>query len=192
MIGNSAKQDLPETLFTPGDDDEPKTATRVKRKHPLEEASTEFLELVDDVTKRVERRKGKPRTIAAAQFDRARVEVQEMMDSGNWSGCGARHLVAIYDMMHLKCYGVSPVELGPSERFNAAMMAANLVKREFSGDYNRAVQYMRWAWTREMRTEKWRREQGRDEARRIGTRLMFAGALLTDYRLYLARAEHRK
>lgn len=187
MIGNSVKCDLPETLFTPGDEEDPKTGTRVKTKPPPEDASPEFKALIAGVTKKVERRKARPKTIAAADFGRARLEVKRMMDSGEWDECGARHLVALYDMMHEKCYGVAPAELGPAERFNAAMMASGFVKREFDNDYVKAANYMHWAWTKEINDEKWRRANARLNARRIGVRLMFGGALLTDYRVFLAR-----
>lgn len=149
--------------------------------------SPELAALMGSVEKRTERRKAKPKTIAAAVFGRTTAEVEEMIRSGDWSGVGAKHLVALYELMHKKCYGIAPAELGPAERYNAMMMAASLTKREFGESYERAMEYMRWAWTKELKTEKWRRENGRTDGRRIGVRLMFSGALVTDFRLHLAR-----
>lgn len=198
MSGNSAKcgDEVPATLFSV--DDEEVVSKEVVRKTrgkkvpppPESDASPEFAALIEEQSAKEARRKSKSKTIAASAFNRARVDVQEMIDSGDWTQCGARHLVALYDLMHLKCYGVEALELGAAERYNAAMMAANLVKRQFDGDYVEAVEFMRFVWTKEISTEKWRRENGR-EGRRIGIRLMFGGSLVTDYRVALARKRNR-
>lgn len=189
-MGNSGNAvNLPATLFDVGEVEEP--TTRAKERQPEEEDSPEFLSLIDTVSKRIARRKTKSKTICASVFDRTKHEVEAMMASKDWSACGARHLVALYDLMHAKCYGIEPAELGPSERYNATMFAAGFVRREFGGEYTLAVEYMRWAWTKEIRTEKWRRENKVEHARRIGVRLMFGGALLTDYRVWLARSGQR-
>lgn len=140
-----------------------------------------------EVEARFARRRAKPKTIAAAKFDRSRSEVLAMIETGEWESVGASHLVALYDVMHEEIYGVKCAELGPEARYNAMMMAAQLTKREFGGDYEKAVEFMRWAWNREARDEKWRVENGRSNARRIGARLMFGGALVTDYKVYLHR-----
>lgn len=151
----------------------------------------EFEAMVESVSKKLERRKNRPKTVGASVFERTKQDVKDMIGSGEWSHCGARHLVALYDLMHLKCYGIEPFELGPQERYNATMLAASFTKREFGGEYPEVVEYMRWAWGREIRAEKWRRENGRTDARRIGIRLMFGGYLLSDYKLFLARKSHK-
>ncbi len=187
---SGARCDLSESLF---EDEDEKTITRPKRvqsKPATDDVSDEFKKLVVDTSKKIARRKVKPRTIAASMFDRSLVEVDEMIKTGEWDAAGARHLVALYDRLHARCYKVEAAELGPAERYNAAMMAANMVRREFGGEYPEAVEFMRWAWEREISAEKWRRENSRVNARRLGVRLMFGGALLTDYRLYLARKSH--
>lgn len=176
MVNSAMKCDVSEQLFSVPDDDED---------------TPEFQKLIAEQTKKIQRRqKPKSKTIAASVFDRALAEVDEMMKTEQWDQAGARHLVALYDRMHAKCYGVEAVELGPTERYNAAMMAANLTKREFGGDYTETVDYMHWVWTKEIRDEKWRRENGRTNARRIGIRLMFGGPMVTDYRVFLARRSH--
>lgn len=140
----------------------------------------------ETVTGKPKGEKRNTKSIATAQFDRARVEVEAMMKSGEWEGTSARHLVALYALMHERVYGVAAAELGPKERYTSCLRAGTLVKREFGGDYVEAVEFMRWAWTREKSREKWRRENGKDGGR-IGPGLMFGGALLTDYRLAMAR-----
>lgn len=189
--GGARSFDLNENLFDDVDDDEavkPRAPSSTSSKFPNKESPSEAMQaLLADRERKTERRKAKPKTLAASQFGRARTEVEAMIESDDWSGATARHLVALYDVMHTEVYGVECAELGPAERYNATMMAANLTKREFSGDYTKAVEFMRWAWAREADSEKWRRENGRTHARRIGARLMFGGSLLTDYRVYLAR-----
>lgn len=191
-IGGGARRfDLNEHLFDDVGDDEAGQSSAPSptssKTQPKEGPSAAMQALLGEVQAKADRRKSRAKTIAASQFGRARVEVEEMIESDDWSGATARHLVALYDVMHTEVYGVEPSELGPAERYNAAMMAGNLTKREFSGDFTQAVEFMRWAWAREADNEKWRRENGRTNARRIGARLMFGGSLLTDYRVYLAR-----
>ena len=106
--------------------------------------------MVQKTKAKMERRKQKPKTVAAAVFHRALVEVDAMLKTGDWSGAGARHLVALYDRFHTRCYGVEPAELGPSERFNASMLAGGMLKREFGGEIVEAVEFMIWAWEREV------------------------------------------
>lgn len=158
---------------------------------PAEEApSAGFLALVGTTRERLDRRKKKPKTMAAAVFNRALAEVDEMLRSGEWEGAGARHMVALYDRMHERCYGIEPAELGPTERFQAGLLAGNMLKSEFRGDVVEMVEFVLWAWERELGRERWRRENGKDGGR-LGARLMFrsgSGAfLLTDYRVHLAR-----
>lgn len=184
-MGSSRRGDgivLSETLFDIETDPEtpqpldPVTDVRRKR-------SPEFEKMRAEVHAKKERRLNRPRTVAAAKFERSCVEVRSMIDSDRWDGVGATHLVALYGIMHAEVYGVECIELGPQERYNATMMAANMVKRIFDGSYIEAVNFMRWAWEREANTEKWRRENGRTAARRIGARLMFSGSMVTDYLL---------
>ncbi len=186
MSMGGARISLSETLF-----DDSSESDAPDNPFPEESLSQEMRALTEKVTKKVERRRAKPKTMAASVFNRAIAEVEVMIESDDWTGVAARHLVALYDQLHLECYDVACAELGPSERYNAVMMAAGFVKREFDGDYKRAVDFMNWAWTREIGTEKWRRENGRTDGRRIGVRLMFGGALLSDYRVTLARTHRR-
>lgn len=180
MSNVARKFDLTSDLFSADDEVEDEPVTK------KEDSSPEFQELVATMTERQDRRKKAPKTVGAATFEKSLVEVDAMLESRDWSRCQARHLVALYDRMHLKCYGIEAVELGPAARYNAGMMASGLVRREFDGDFQEAIDYMRWAWTKEIRKEKWLRENNKS-GRRISSYLMFNGSLLTDYRLFLAR-----
>jgi hypothetical protein len=124
-------------------------------------------------------------TVAASAFNRTRAETQGMMDSGDWSACTARHFLALYDLMHEKIYGIES-GMTASERHTAVLRTGSFVKREFSGDYDKALDYFRWLWTREQGREKWRRENGRDTTRLI-LAFCYSSSMLTDYRLMLTR-----
>jgi len=182
--------DLTDNLFEPGEEVDDTGGGESDECFKDEGPSQGFLALVGNTKAKIERRKAKPKTVAAAVFNRALAEVDEMLRTGEWEPATAKHLVALYDRLHQRCYGVEPVELGPTERFNAGLLAGGMLKRHFDGDTTAMVSYMLWAWERELGVEKWRRETGRD-GRRIGVRLMFSGAMLTDYRLHLARTGRR-
>lgn len=174
--------DLPENLFSTDEEEEPVTAIR---------ETPEFLALVAEVDQKKERRKKKSKTFAASMFNRTLAEVDVMMSTHDWSFANARHLVALYDRMHTKVYGVECAELGPAERYNTIMQANTLVKVEFDGDFEDAVDYMRWVWMREMNKEKWVRETGA-QGGRITPWLMFSKKFLTDYRLAMARRSNKR
>lgn len=176
------KRDLPENLFSTEEDSEVHTSSD-SDDEPLSE---EMKSIVGKVSKKLERRK-KTKTIAASSFDRACIEVEEMIKTGKWAGCRARHLVALYDLMHYKCYKIEDASLGSKERYNATMLATTFTKREFGeGNFVKVVEYMRWLWSREMEREKWRRENYK-EGGRLGYYHVFGNKNLTEYKLYLAR-----
>lgn len=177
--------DLPDELFSSDDDEvEP---------DPIPE-TLEFQELVAAMEKKQDRKKQRAnvRTVAASKFDRTLSEVDVMILSSNWDGAKPRHLVALYDRMHTKIYGVECVELGPTERYNTVMQALTLVKSEFEGDAENAVEFMRWVWSREMNKLKWCRENGHGTPNRITPWKMFSKSFVTDYRVALAQSRHRK
>ena len=109
-----------------------------------------------------------------------------MMDARDWTGCTARHLVALYDLMHEKTYGIT-VTMSGTERYRYTLIAGAFVKRSFDGDFIKAIEFFRWVWTREIEREKWRRENDRDGGH-IGLGFMFSNRLLDQWRLHLARA----
>lgn len=107
-------------------------------------------------------------------------------------GFAPRHLVALYAKLHESVYGARPEELVDGKSFFAATSAAEkLVRVDFAGDMDAALDFLRWAWRREQRREPTRREQGGGS--RIGWRFQFAArVLLTDYRVDLGRRGPRR
>jgi hypothetical protein len=169
-----AREDLPEDLFTA----EPKTSIRM-----LEWAGAK----VDPKSGEV-KPKPKPKrraTMAAGVFNRALTEVNAMMLTQDWSEFSARHVVALYDLMFKKTYGIEPV-MTAAERHRFVMQAAQFVKREFGDDFDAALDFYQWLWAREIDREKWRRENGR-EGGSLSMWSMVASKPLNEYRLSLTR-----
>jgi len=97
-----------------------------------------------------------------------------------------RLMVGIYSALHELVYGVAPDDLA-KDWTQAVAAAKRMLDQQFSDDAPRMVKYLRWTWTREKDREKWRAENGRDGGR-IGWRLQFQSlALLTDYKVAVAR-----
>jgi hypothetical protein len=130
-------------------------------------------------------KKKRVKTTASSSFDRTIVETRTMVEGGDWEGCAARHIVALFVLMHEKTYGVVPTMSG-KERYSNTGIAGGFVRRVFAGDMDKALDYLRWLWTREIANEKWRRENSR-EGRRLSFGAMVSGALVDDYRVAMAR-----
>lgn len=173
MGTDSATLNLPDDLFEEAGDP---TETS-----PLEK----FLKRErDNMGNLVPKRRAK-RSIAAAVYSRTEFETQAMIDERNFDGCQIRHLVALYAIMHKKCYGVEVV-MSSTERYTATARMGRFARTMFGGDLDKVIDYLRWLWTREMSREKWRRENNHGG----GTISFFAtisGALVTQYRVFLSR-----
>ncbi len=117
-------------------------------------------------------------------------EAKELLSKNGWSYAEPKHLVGLYAVLHEQVYGVAPDELVEAYP-GAVSAAARLVRDEFEGKVYRAVEFLRWVWSRERAREK-RRAPG-EGAARLGWRFMFAGrALLTDWKVDQARAARSK
>jgi hypothetical protein len=100
---------------------------------------------------------------------------------------GGGHFVAMYADLHEKVYGIAPVELDDGKVFHMAKQAADrLLEKHFGGDPGEMVTFVLWVWDREKGREDWRRG-GIKSGGRIGWRLQFGGALVSDYRLDAVR-----
>lgn len=105
--------------------------------------------------------RSKSKTISASSFDRTKRETEAMIASEDFAACEVRHLVALYDAMHLKIYGLTSTELADAKtRFNTTMMAKRFVDQHCQGDVQAVVDYMQWLWTAEIGLERWRQANG--------------------------------
>lgn len=127
---------------------------------------------------------------APAKMARVRVEVSEMMRSGEWGAATARHFVDMYLQLHAKVYGAEPTTTS-QDRVRAALLAGMMLRKHFGGDPQRMAAYVRWTWMREHHREQKRRGVEDADGFRLGWRLQFGGGLLDDYRVAEARARSR-
>ena len=122
---------------------------------------------------------------------RVRDEVQEMIAANDFSKATAMHFLALQDLLHSKVYGVpDPALTGRGGRavVGVRMQAQGLLNVLGTEGL---LEFVRWAWLEEERTERWRRENHRDGAR-LGAGRLFSRAKLTDYRISLARRGAKK
>lgn len=115
--------------------------------------------------------------------------IEDRIKRQDWNNVPVAQLVALYWVCHVKIYGVPPAELDSAAAWALAMKRAGLlVQKEFEGDVQRAVNFMRWVWTREREREEWRKTNKID-GRRITWQQQFIGlTLVTDWRAAKVRA----
>ena len=129
-------------------------------------------------------KKKRPTTIGRKAFDQHLSKTSELVNAQQWDKFTATNLVALYAILHNRVYTVLPLELLRDWRL-VQLAAGGMVKREFDGDFTKAVKFLRWVWFRENRSYKRRSE---DNDFRIGWRYLFKSPkLLTDYRISLSR-----
>lgn len=106
-----------------------------------------------------------------------------MREAGEWGDFAPGHAVALWAACHQRVYGAAPAEADDAREYAQATFAARrLMQREFGGAPGALLDFMRWAWHREQGRERWRRQHGK-EGGRLGWRLQFGAAMVSDYRL---------
>jgi len=132
----------------------------------------------------------KPPETSCSQRLKYFAEADVLRQASKWDDARPGHFVALYGMLHARTYGAPPAELERGRDYAQAILAAaTLLKREFESDPARMFEFLRWTWAREEGREKWRR-QNANGGSRIGWRLQFGAALITDYRVERARRQH--
>lgn len=142
------------------------------------------------VEKSIDEFVGKPKKPRAPNKAKVREQLREMLVSNDFGAATASHLVALYEWCHEQVYGARPSEMDAGDAWKlATFSAARLVKDEFNGDFQRAIEFVRWTWQREKAREQARRTGRNSSVGRIGWRLQFVTRhLVTDYRIDMARA----
>jgi len=132
---------------------------------------------------------GRAKKPRAPNKAKVREHLREMLVSGDFATATASHLVALYEWCHEQVYGARPSELDAGDAWKlATFAAAKLTKDEFDGEFQRAIEFVRWTWQREKAREKARREGRNNSVGRVGWRLQFVTRhLVTDYRIDMAR-----
>jgi hypothetical protein len=149
-------------------------------------AAEQFARLADAKQEQIDRRHHKGFKLAPTAIAKARREMDEMADSAVWTSARGVHLVALYSWLHVAVYGIEPVELDGREWALASVLAQRFCAANFGGDFAECVEFMRWVWKREAGREEYRRAQ-KQSGQRIGWRLQFGAALVTDWRVDRAR-----
>lgn len=135
------------------------------------------------------RGEGRSREFTDSVLERLQGEVETMKRTGAWGEAGPRHFVALYVSLYAEVYGIAPGDLDKATRIKATFTALRMLDKEFGDDPGLMANFMRWVWLREKDNEKWRRENGRTNARRIDwyTQFKCTSYLLQDYRLSIVR-----
>ena len=115
-------------------------------------------------------------------------EVRERITRQNWKDMKVGRLVALYWICHEKIYGVVPAEIDKTAVWEQVMKAAGgMVKNEFDGDMQQAIEFMRWVWTDEARKENWRRANHKPAGRIKWQNQFLHGYLISDWRAAVMR-----
>lgn len=120
-------------------------------------------------------------------YEAAREEAAMRVRANDWQDAQPKHLVGLYAVLHKQVYGVAPDEL--VEVWKGAVSAAkSMLDKQFGSDVEAFVEFIRWTWQRERRAEDRAKAEG-NERRRLGWVLQFkSAAMITDYRVDMARA----
>lgn len=127
------------------------------------------------------------RSFSDAQMRKADDQLEDMLNSGDWTAAEPRHFLALYIKLYSRVYGVAPI-FTTNERYFAICLAGNCMKSHFDDDPTEFALFMRSTWKREEGKERWCREKSIQRNRSIGWRLMFSSALLNEYLIERARA----
>jgi hypothetical protein len=148
-------------------------------------AAEQFARMADAKQEQIDRRP-KGFKLSPTSIAKAKREMDAMADAGAWTSARGVHLVALYSWLHVAIYGVEPAELDGREWALASVLAQRFCATNFEGDFGDCVEFMRWVWKREASREEYRRTQ-KQSGGRIGWRLQFGAALVTDWRVDRAR-----
>jgi hypothetical protein len=144
---------------------------------------------VDEAAAKKTARKPRKRTARSPKgYEAACTEAEARAKANDWKDAEPRHLVGLYALLHRQVYKVPPAELADVWK-GAVSAARSMLDKEFKGDVSAFVEFIRWTWIRERRSEERAVVDG-NERRRLGWALQFkAKSLLTDYRVDMARAQ---
>ena len=152
---------------------------------PEPPAYTDAAAEVDAWTSRKRRPRGEGDAFSESRMKAAAARLDDVIRSQSWKDAKPIEFLALFMRMHEKVYG-SPFVSTSLERRRATLMFATCIRTYFRDDRARFADFMRWTWRREMRTEKWRRENGQP-GRVIGVRLQVSSMLFNEWRVDVER-----
>lgn len=116
------------------------------------------------------------KSVVAAQH-----AMTKFRESKDWSKATAIHWVALWFWCYDATYGAPP-SMAVADWKVAACLAAKQHKSHFGEDWRQALDYMRWAWSREERNIEWRQAHEK-EITPLGYRQMFGGKFADVWRV---------
>lgn len=127
-------------------------------------------------------------TLTPGAWKRAADEAEELAKK-DWRGARGVHLLVLWSQLHHDLYGVAPAEMDDArQRLDAARTADRCIAGQFKGDAPATVEFMKWAWAREVAREKWRRDNPEASGGgRLTWRLQFSANVVSDYRVAMTR-----
>lgn len=126
---------------------------------------------------------GTRRTTTQGPLEGLLEDAEKRAASGDWESASGRSFVGLYALCHRLTYGVDAVELEDRQTLqNATRAAAKALHVHFADDKSELVEFVKWVWEREKGRDQWAAQNGRAR-NRLGIRLQFAPALVTDYRV---------
>lgn len=126
-------------------------------------------------------------TVSRSKFVVVLEEMTALMEQGRIAEAKGKHFVALYADLHYRVYGVEALELDSKARAVAGTMAQRMIDRDFDGSAEAMAEFVQWTWTRENRSEQWRREHPDSGGRRMTWRSQFSTWLLSDFKVAQAR-----
>jgi hypothetical protein len=149
---------------------------------PQPPAAPQFTDAAEEVeawTSRKRRPRGEGDAFSESRMRAAAARLDDVIKSQAWQDAKPIEFLALFMRMHAKVYG-TPFVSTSLERRRATLMFATCIRSYFKDDRSRFAEFMRWTWRREMRTEKWRRENGQP-GRVIGVRLQCSSMLFNEW-----------
>jgi len=121
--------------------------------------------------------------VSKATIEREIADIERRVAENDWRSLKPAQLVAVYAWCHDRAYGVRPDDLTGATWSDARKRAGLMVKRDFGGDVDAALEFLRWVWGREEGRIEWKKANGRPIRRLTWHDQFTARWLLSDYRV---------
>lgn len=141
-----------------------------------EETARAAAELEKWTTRKPKKKNG----FSDAQLRKADRELEDILESRDWSTATAKHFLALFCRLYAQVYGVAPI-MATNERLQAVQRLGGFLKNRFDSDPTALAFYFRWVWKEEARKESWCKEQGIQRSGSLGWRVMITNELLSKY-----------
>lgn len=126
-------------------------------------------------------------SVGASRLENLVEVVGESIESGDWQSKSPALLVGLFCWAHTHVYGVSVIPELRRYYVSAVQAAKRLVENDFAGDFDKALEFVRWVWGRESDREEWRRKNTGFGSRITWRKVFVDKAFLVEWRLDISR-----